>query len=101
MAIIFLGENNPSQVYVNSKVKYAAEIGIECRVFGQNEANFGKMEVLSLISQLNEDEACVGIIVQLPLPEFLKGETDSICAAVRPMKDIDGLGGVLCKWNQL
>jgi len=50
---------------------------------------------------LNQDEDCVGIIIQLPLPEHLKTDKDSICAAVHPTKDIDGLGGVLCGRNQL
>ena len=57
--------------------------------------------IFALIRQLNEDEACVGIIVQLPLPDDMQQERDAICAAVHPLKDIDGLGGILCGWQQL
>jgi methylenetetrahydrofolate dehydrogenase (NADP+)/methenyltetrahydrofolate cyclohydrolase len=90
MAIVFLGENNPSQVYVQSKIRYAQELGIVCKLFGQEEKR-DKAELLSCIHQLNADEACIGIIIQLPLPADLQQEKDSICAAVHPMKDIDGL----------
>ncbi|MDR0369512.1 MAG: hypothetical protein LBH96_03105 [Candidatus Peribacteria bacterium] len=60
-----------------------------------------KEELISLIHQLNADQNCIGIIVQLPLPDYLQAEKDTICAAVHPLKDIDGLGGILCGWNQL
>jgi 5,10-methylene-tetrahydrofolate dehydrogenase/methenyl tetrahydrofolate cyclohydrolase len=53
------------------------------------------------IHQLNTDESCIGIIVQLPLPAELQPYRDEICAAVHPLKDIDGLGGVLNGRNQL
>lgn len=101
VAIVFLWENNPSQVYVNSKIRYAQELWIECTLFGQDRNNISKEELFSLIYQLNEDQDCIGIIVQLPLPDHLQAEKDTICAAVHPLKDIDGLGWILCWWNQL
>ena len=57
--------------------------------------------MLSLIQQCNADEDCVGIICQQPLPPHLEPYKDEMCLAVHPLKDIDGLGGVINGWNQI
>jgi len=48
-------------------------------------------QVLNLIDRLNLDERCVGIMIQMPLPDFLKHERDRLVSAVSETKDIDGL----------
>ncbi|MCI0501854.1 MAG: hypothetical protein L0Y61_08965 [Epsilonproteobacteria bacterium] len=50
---------------------------------------------MELIRYLNQDDECVGIIVQLPLPDVFKPYKTQILSAITPTKDIDGLGGVL------
>jgi 5,10-methylene-tetrahydrofolate dehydrogenase/methenyl tetrahydrofolate cyclohydrolase len=100
VAELFFGNNPSIQVYVNLKVKYAESIGIRCKVFGQ-EKEWHYEEVLQLIQQLNADENCVGIICQQPLPPQLQPYKNEMCLAVHPLKDIDGLGGVINGWNQI
>jgi len=58
-------------------------------------------QLLALIHTLNNDPDCIGIICQLPLPTDLQPYKNDICAAVHPLKDIDGLGGIICGWNQI
>jgi len=101
LAIVFLGQNPSSQIYVQSKAKYGAEIGIACKIFGQEKEEFSEPEVIEKIKTLNEDQDCVGIIVQLPLPASLEEAKYRICAAVHPLKDLDGLGGIVNGWKQL
>ena len=111
VAVLFFGESNPSQVYVNLKKKYAQEIWFDCLIFGQWEAWYeneyldliesqkkeysDKDEVIELVERLNDDERCVGIICQLPLTDELKLYQKEICNAITPLKDMDGLGNKL------
>jgi len=114
VAVLFFGESNPSQVYVNLKKKYAQEIWFDCLIFGQWEVWYenaypdlvesqkkeysDKDEVIELVERLNNDERCVGIICQLPLTEELKPYQKEICNAITPLKDMDGLGNKLQEW---
>jgi methylenetetrahydrofolate dehydrogenase (NADP+)/methenyltetrahydrofolate cyclohydrolase len=89
------------------KKKYAETLGMDCLIFGQTtsttaelKADATKAEILTLIKKLNSDPKCVGIICQLPLPDYLQTARDEICAAVHPLKDIDGLGGIINGRNQ-
>lgn len=50
---------------------------------------------MELIRYLNHDDDCVGIIIQLPLPQLFSPYKEQLLAAITPQKDIDGLGGVL------
>ena len=111
VAVLFFGESNPSQVYVNLKKKYAQEIWFDCLIFGQWGVWFeeeypdlvglqrkeysDKNEVVELVERLNDDERCVGIICQLPLTDELKLYQKEICNAITPLKDMDGLGNKL------
>ena len=114
VAVLFFGKNNPSQVYVNLKRKYAEEIWLDFLVFWQwiseyNE-NFSdlksfydkdytnKEQVKKLIEKLNNDERCVWIICQLPLNEELKPFQKDICNSISPLKDIDWLWNKLQEW---
>ncbi|MDR2191154.1 MAG: bifunctional 5,10-methylenetetrahydrofolate dehydrogenase/5,10-methenyltetrahydrofolate cyclohydrolase [Candidatus Peribacteria bacterium] len=75
---------------------------MECKIFGQEAPLLTtKATILTLIAQLNADPQCIGIICQLPLPDDLQQDKDEICAAVHPLKDIDGLGGVINGRNQM
>ena len=114
VAVLFFWENNPSQVYVNLKKRYAQEIGFDFLVFGQWEkeynskysdlANFqkkhyiNKNEIIELIESLNNDERCIWIICQLPLTETFKPYQREICDSIIPLKDMDWLGDKLQKW---
>lgn len=116
VAIIFLWEDYSSAAYVKHKKLYGETIGLPVIVFGQNQNvdydrnQAGKFDdvgiyinqkydsigkVMELIRYLNHDDSCVGIIVQLPLPEQFKQYKTQILSAITPIKDVDGLGGVL------
>lgn len=88
LAVILIGDNPASQVYVKNKVLACKKAGIESflhQLPGNIEAN----DVLKLISELNGRNDVDGILVQLPLPAGLP--TDEILEAVEPSKDVDGL----------
>lgn len=101
IAILFFGEDYSSSTYVKHKQKYWESIWITTKIF--TEENFSPLikeswwlatRVLKLIKQLNDDDFCVGIIVQLPLPENLKEQQINILSAISPLKDIDWMWGV-------
>lgn len=87
LAVILVGENPASKVYVNRKAVSCAEAGIQSTVFRLPE-NESQQEVLEQIQRLNADSRVHGILVQLPLPKQLD-ETE-ILQAVLPEKDVDG-----------
>lgn len=122
VAIIFLWDDFSSATYVKHKKKYGESIGLPVIVFGQNASpefdrnqagsfddvwiyinqNYDNIyKVMELIKYLNYDNECVGIIVQLPLPEQFKQYKTKILAAITPIKDIDGLWGVLTWLNSI
>lgn len=88
LAVILIGDNPASQVYVKNKVLACKKTGIESHLH-QLPANIKADEVLKLIKELNDNESVDGILVQLPLPSGLP--TDEILEAVVPEKDVDGL----------
>ena len=114
VAILFFGESNPSQVYVNLKKKYAKEIWFDCLIFGQWEKEISseypdliecqrknydnRNDVIELVDILNNDESCIWIICQLPLTEELKPYQKEICNSISPLKDMDWLWDKLQKW---
>ena len=114
VAVLFFGESNPSQVYVNLKNKYAEEIWFDFLVFGQWEMNpneeypdlveyqkkeyLSKDDVIKLVDLLNNDKRWVGIICQLPLTDELKPYQQEICNSITPLKDMDWLGDKLQEW---
>lgn len=85
LAIVYVGDNSASQVYMKMKQKYGDEI--KCAV---TAVNMKTQNILDAIADLNDDSSVHGIIVQLPLPKGL--DTDVITNAIAPNKDIDGLG---------
>jgi hypothetical protein len=70
LAVILVGENPASQVYVGSKVKTCNELGINSLEF-RKPADFPEADLLALIAELNADPKVDGILVQLPLPKHI------------------------------
>ncbi|QLB18704.1 bifunctional methylenetetrahydrofolate dehydrogenase/methenyltetrahydrofolate cyclohydrolase FolD [Mannheimia granulomatis] len=87
LAVILVGEDPASQVYVGSKRKSCAEIGIESKSYDLS-AETTESELLALIEQLNQDESVDGILVQLPLPKQI--DSSKVIDAIVPHKDVDG-----------
>lgn len=87
LAIILVGNDEPSLIYVRNKQKAAAQIGLLSKLYHLDE-NTSEKELLQLINNLNTDSATNGIIVQLPLPTHIN--TSKIINAISPLKDVDG-----------
>jgi methylenetetrahydrofolate dehydrogenase (NADP+)/methenyltetrahydrofolate cyclohydrolase len=88
LAILLVGKNPASQVYVRNKGKACADAGINVKDYFLEE-NATQKEVLTIIDELNSNPEIHGILVQLPLPSHL--EQDIIINAIDPSKDVDGL----------
>ncbi len=87
LAVILVGENPASQVYVRNKIKAAEHAGIKS--FSHRlPATTTQEELLELIERLNEDSKVHGILVQLPLPPHIDGQ--HIIVSINPEKDVDG-----------
>ena len=87
LAVIQVGEDPASTVYVGNKKKACAYIGIQSQAYELAETITEK-ELLELIDKLNGDEEVNGILVQLPLPEHIN--EDRVIRAIDPAKDVDG-----------
>jgi len=87
LVTILVGENPASQVYVNSKIKACAEIGMNSKLEKLDE-KISEDELLKMIDDYNKDDYFHGILVQLPLPKHIN--EDKIIEAVNPKKDVDG-----------
>ncbi len=87
LAVVQVGEDPASTVYVRNKRKSCIEVGIESFAYDL-PASTGEAELLALVKTLNEDERVDGILVQMPVPKGL--DTDRIVDAVDPAKDADG-----------
>ncbi len=88
LAVILVGDNNASKVYIAHKEKAAKELGIESDTH-YLPANTKQEDLNNLIKILNEDENINGILLQLPLPATLS--PDIAILQINPLKDIDGL----------
>ena len=86
LAVILVGDNQASRVYVTGKEKDCAECGFLSFEY-KLPAETTQAELLELIDRLNGDEAVDGILVQLPLPEHLN--EDQVLNAIHPEKDVD------------
>ena len=87
LAVVLVGANPASEVYVKSKSKAVAEVGM--RPFDHKLPDtVSEAEVLALVGKLNADPAVNGILVQLPLPKQI--DTNKVIAAIDPAKDADG-----------
>ncbi len=87
LAVILIGENPASQVYVRNKERVAAKLGFKSEVIQLPETT-SEAELLELIESFNEDHSWHGILVQLPLPSHISEE--KVLLAISPEKDVDG-----------
>lgn len=87
LAVILVGADPASQVYVGSKRKSCAEIGIHSQSYDLPETA-SEQELLNLIEQLNHDDTIDGILVQLPLPKHI--DSTKVIERILPNKDVDG-----------
>lgn len=87
LAVVLVGENPASQVYVRSKAKQTVEAGM-ASFDHKLPAETSEEDVLALVRQLNEDPAVHGILVQLPLPDQI--DSDKVLETIDPAKDVDG-----------
>lgn len=86
LAVVLVGDDPASAVYVRNKAKACEEAGIHS-VVHRLPAETSQEELLGLITQLNGDSAIHGILVQLPLPKHI--HEDTVIDAIRPEKDVD------------
>lgn len=91
LAVILVGNNPASQIYVCNKQKAALEVGIECKLF-ELSATSNPQKLFDLIMELNLAVEVNGIIVQLPLPEGY--DEKEVLSAINPCKDVDGFSPV-------
>jgi methylenetetrahydrofolate dehydrogenase (NADP+)/methenyltetrahydrofolate cyclohydrolase len=89
LAVVLVGEDPASQVYVRNKDKACAQLALFSRVVKLPETAT-KQEVLAAVDELNADARIHGILVQLPLPAALRGVEREITDRIDPQKDVDG-----------
>ncbi|AII87500.1 bifunctional methylenetetrahydrofolate dehydrogenase/methenyltetrahydrofolate cyclohydrolase FolD [Planktomarina temperata] len=87
LAVVLVGEDPASQVYVRSKGKQTVEVGMTSFEH-KLDASVSEEELIAVIDQLNADPAVHGILVQLPLPKHLN--EDLVIGRIDPAKDVDG-----------
>ena len=87
LAVILVGENPASQVYVRNKVKACEDSGLHS-ILEKHPASLTEASLLNRINALNQDTSIHGILVQLPLPEHI--DAQKVIEAISPAKDVDG-----------
>jgi len=87
LAVVLVGENPASEVYVRNKGRQTREAGMESLEY-KRDASISEQELLDLVDELNHDDSVNGILVQLPLPDHI--DSDKVLAAIDPDKDVDG-----------
>ena len=87
LAVVLVGDNPASQVYVRNKVKACEETGLHS-VLEKYDASLSEAELLARVQALNNDPSIHGILVQLPLPAHI--DDHKVIEAISPLKDVDG-----------
>lgn len=87
LAVVLVGDNPASQVYVRNKVKACEEAGLHS-VLEKYDASLTEAELLARVEALNQDPSIHGILVQLPLPAHI--DAHKVIEAIAPEKDVDG-----------
>jgi methylenetetrahydrofolate dehydrogenase (NADP+)/methenyltetrahydrofolate cyclohydrolase len=87
LAVVLVGDNQASQVYVRNKVKACTDAGLHS-VLEKYDATMTEAELLARVDALNNDPAIHGILVQLPLPKHI--DDHKVIEAISPAKDVDG-----------
>ncbi len=87
LAVVLVGEDPASKVYVKNKAQQTTEVGMNSWEH-KLPAETSERDVLALVNKLNNDPACHGILVQLPLPKHINSE--KVLNSINPDKDVDG-----------
>ncbi len=87
LAVVLVGDDNASRIYVRNKINACKEIGITSTLVELPD-DTDENTILNTVDTLNNDETVHGIIVQLPLPKHI--DTDKVLSCVLPSKDVDG-----------
>ncbi len=87
LAVILVGDNPASQVYVRNKVKACEQTGIHS-LLEKHDATLSEADLLARVEALNQDNSIHGILVQLPLPAHI--DAQKVIEAIAPEKDVDG-----------
>jgi methylenetetrahydrofolate dehydrogenase (NADP+)/methenyltetrahydrofolate cyclohydrolase len=87
LAVILVGENPSSKIYVKNKKQKCEEVGIKSSIYSLS-ATAKEKEIIDLIKKLNKNKEVHGILVQLPLPKSLNDK--KILSTIAPEKDVDG-----------
>ncbi len=87
LAVVLVGDNQASQVYVRNKVKACEEVGFHS-VLEKYDATMTEAELLARVEALNNDPSIHGILVQLPLPKHI--DDHKVIETISPAKDVDG-----------
>lgn len=87
LAVILVGEDSASKIYVTNKQKAAEKVGIKSTVINF-DINISEQELLNKIVELNDNDEITGILVQLPLPNHI--DKYKVVTAISPKKDVDG-----------
>jgi methylenetetrahydrofolate dehydrogenase (NADP+) / methenyltetrahydrofolate cyclohydrolase len=87
LAVVLVGEDPASKVYVKNKAQQTVEVGMNSWEH-KLPAETSEADVLTLVNKLNNDPACHGILVQLPLPKHINSE--KVLNSIHPDKDVDG-----------
>lgn len=90
LAVILVGDNPASHVYVKNKIKACEHVGIESFEHQMDEKS-KEGDIASLIHSLNNDDTVHGILLQLPLPDHLWDVQEKLVQMISPEKDVDGL----------
>lgn len=88
LAIILVGDNQASMIYVKRKLKLATEIGIEATLIHLNQSST-EDQISTEINKINNDKSITGVIIQLPLPNHI--DKSKMLSLIDPKKDVDGL----------
>ncbi len=87
LAVVLVGDNPASQVYVRNKVKACEDVGFHS-VLEKYDATLSEADLLARVEALNNDPSIHGILVQLPLPKHI--DDHKVIEAISPLKDVDG-----------
>ena len=87
LAVVLVGEDPASKVYVSNKAKQTVEVAMNSWEY-RLSADTPEKDVLAVVDKLNNDPACHGILVQLPLPKHI--DSSKVINAINPVKDVDG-----------
>ena len=87
LAVVLVGENPASKVYVKNKIEKTKEVGFNS-IEHKLDEKVSEEKLLSVVRELNDDENVQGILVQLPLPKHIN--SDLVLDTIKPIKDVDG-----------